>query len=115
MCVRRWQKNSRVSVGKRTALGVTGDGFVALGMGRITQEVTGPWKEFGFHSKCSGKPLNNFKPWSFKRAMAVRGLGREVGLGGWRKGMRKVSLFALGITSDGGNVFWTRAPAAYKR
>ena len=81
-------KNSRVSVGKRTALGAIGDGFVAVGMGCITQEVTGPWKEFGFHSKCSGKPLNNFKLWSLKRAMAVRGLGREVGLGGWRRGMR---------------------------
>ena len=58
-------KNTRVSVGKRTGLGAIGDGFVAIGMCCIMQEVTGPWKEFGFHSKCSGKPLNNFKLWSF--------------------------------------------------
>lgn len=78
--------------------------------------MTGPWKEFGFHPKCSGKPLNCFKQWSFKTVplMAVRGL-REVGLGGWRRGVREFSWFALGISSDRDNVLWTRAPEACKR
>ena len=81
------------------------------------QEMTGSWKEFGFHPKCSRMPLNGFKQWSFKRVtlMAVRGLRREVGLGGWRRGVREFSWFALGISSDRDNVLWTRAPEAYKR
>lgn len=37
-----------------------------------------------------------------------------MGLVGWRRGMREVSWFALGISSDRDNVFWTRAPTAYK-
>ena len=60
-------------------------------------EMTSPGKEFGFHPKCSGKPLKVFKQWSLKRItlMAVRDLRKEVGIGGGRRAMRKVSWLTI--------------------